>query len=155
MKKILLTALIAVFALAVNAQSTNTTTKTITTADTVTHTSIGSNVRGFQYTYTETSGTTAGKVYFEGTINGTWVLLDSLTLSDVATAQTKVITVAPTAGTVYKSYRWRNTNTSSATGAVVVTYLRRNDDKAPAPAPLPEALPMAVRMWKPVNQYIR
>lgn len=129
MKKILLTALVAVLALSVNAQSTNTTTKTITAADTITHTSIGSNVRGFQYTYTESSGTTAGKVYLQGTINGTWVNLDSLTLSDVATAQTKVVTVAPTAGTVYKSYRWVNTNTSSATGAVVATYLRRNDDK--------------------------
>lgn len=136
MKKILFAALIAaltfgmtVVSTKAKAQSTNTTTKTITAADTITYTSIGSNLRGLQYTYTETSGTTAGKVYLQGTINGTYVNLDSLTLTDVATAQTKVFTVAPTAGTLYKNYRWVNTNTSSATGAVVATYLRRNDDK--------------------------
>lgn len=133
MKKILYAVLIAALTFgmtAVNtdakAQSTNTTTKSITAADTITHTSIGSNVRGFQYTFTEASGTTSGTVYFQGTINGTWVKLDSLVLADVTTAQTKVITVAPTAGTVYKSYRWTS---PAVTGAVVVTYLRRNDDK--------------------------
>lgn len=137
MKKILLAALIAVLTFgitvvptkSVKAQSTTTSTKTITAADTITWANVGSKVRGFQYTYIETSGTTAGKVYLEGTINGTWVRLDSLTLVDeTSTVQTKVVTVAATAGTVYKSYRWRNTNTSSATGSVVGTILRRYDD---------------------------
>lgn len=133
MKKFLSAALIAALsfgALVVSstnakAQSTTTTSKTITTADTITYASVASKLKGLQYTYTETSGTTAGKVYLEGTINGTWVLLDSLTLADVATAQTKVVIVTATS---YKGYRWRNTNTSSATGAVVATYLRRYDE---------------------------
>src|SRR5689334_437289 len=99
MKKILLAALIAVLTFGtiimptgkVKAQSTTTYTKTITGADTINYLNIGSKLRGWQYTYTETSGTTAGKVYLEGTINGSWVLLDSLTLSDVGTAQVKTI----------------------------------------------------------------
>ena len=135
MKKILFAALVAAltfgmtaFVNEAKAQSTNTVSRTISTADTITWTSVGSHLRGFQYTYTESSGTTAGKVYLQGTINGTWVNLDSLTLADVTTAQTKVVTYAPTAGTLYKSYRWLNTNTSSATGAVVATYLRRSDE---------------------------
>lgn len=134
MKRFLLIAIVAAFTAAISAPvkaqglSTNTTSKTITGADTITHTNVGSKVRGFQYTYTETSGTTAGKVYFQGTINGTWVNLDSLSLSDVATAQTKVITMARDAGTLYKSYRWINTNTSSATGAVVAAFIRRSDE---------------------------
>ena len=161
MKRLLILAIMAAFVLGFSAPvkaqglSTNTTTKTITGADTITHTNIGSKVRGFQYTYTETSGTTAGKVYLQGTINGTYVNLDSLTLSDVATAQTKVYTIAPTAGTLYKSYRWINTNTSSATGTVTAVYIRRSDE-APMPAPMPVAkankIPdpgdNTIQMWK-------
>lgn len=133
MKKLLFGLMIAAVSFAVatlptasvSAQSTKTTTKTITAADTITFTNVPSKLKGFQYTYTETSGTTAGKVYLEGTINTTYVLIDSLTLSDVATAQTKVF---PLTATTYLSYRFRNTNTSSATGAVRVAYLRRSDD---------------------------
>lgn len=128
MKKLLYGLLIAVISFSfvgVHAQSTKTTTKTITAADTTTFTNVPSKLKGFQYTYTETSGTTAGKVYLEGTINTTYVLLDSLTLSDVATAQTKVFALT---STTYLNYRFRNTNTSSATGAIRVAYLRRSDE---------------------------
>lgn len=138
MKKVILAALIAVFTIGfvatpvieVKAQTVQCTSKTITAADTLTtkFSNMGSNLRAVQYTYTETSGTSAGKVYLEGTINGTWVLLDSLTLADVATAQTKVVTFAKTAGGSYVSYRWRNTNTSSATGSVSACWLRRTDE---------------------------
>ncbi|MGQ0739136.1 MAG: hypothetical protein ACT4OJ_08775 [Bacteroidota bacterium] len=133
MKKLLLIALAALFTVAAvsypsvkaEAQSIKLTTKTITTADTVTFTNVGSRVKAFQYTFTETSGTTAGKVYLEGTINGTYVLLDSLTLADVTTAQTKVF---PLTATTYLTYRFRNTNTSSATGAVRAAWIRRTDE---------------------------
>lgn len=108
-----------------DAQVVKLTTKTITAADTLAFTNVGSDIKAFQYTFTETSGTTAGKVYLEGTINGTYVLIDSLALTDVATAQTKVFTLS---GTTYLTYRFRNTNTSSATGTVKAAYLRRPDE---------------------------
>ena len=133
MKKILFSIAVAAFTFAasvvpvadVKAQTVKLTTKTITAADTVTFSSVGSKVKAFQYTYTETSGTTAGKVYLEGNINGTWVALDSLTLADVATAQTKVTVLTATS---YLNYRFRNTNTSSATGAIRAAYIRRTDE---------------------------
>lgn len=139
MKKILAAVLIAALTFGatvaptdvVKAQASTTYSRTITAADTITFSNLGSKLRGWQYTYTETSGTTAGKVYLEGNINGnasSWIALDSMTLADQAAAQVKTITYAPTAGTLYKNYRWRNTNTSSATGAVVVTALRRPDE---------------------------
>jgi hypothetical protein len=133
MKKLLFAALVAALTFGfsaapthkADAQSTKLVTKTITAADTITFSAVPSKILSFQYTFTETSGTTAGKVYMEGTVNGTYVLLDSLTLSDVATAQTKVFTISATS---YLNYRFRNTNTSSATGAVRVAWLRRTDE---------------------------
>lgn len=79
----------------------------------------------FEYNFTETSGTTAGKVYLEGKFLSSWVKLDSVTLTDVATIQT--LRVIPTQ-TSYKYYRFVNTNTSSATGTVLAGYLRRPGD---------------------------
>lgn len=136
MKRLFLAALVAALTFGLTAipaanakaQSTSTISKTITAVDTVTWASVPSKIKGFQYTYTETSGTTAGKVYFEGTINGTYVALDSLTLADVGTAQTLKYVIKTSDGTQYKGYRFRNTNTSSATGAVVAAYLRRYDE---------------------------
>lgn len=136
MKRILF-AIIAVLSLvAAQAQTTYTNptsgNRTITAADTllaISTTSIPSKIRAIQYVYTETSGTTAGKVYLEGSIDNTnYVLIDSLTLADVATAQTKLVVFPASTGTVYRSLRWRNTNTSSATAAVRSWMLRRHDD---------------------------
>lgn len=108
------------------AQLVKQESKTITAADTITFNNVPSKVKSFTYNYTETSGTTAGKVYLEGsTITGSWDLIDSLTLSDVATLQKKTVTLTATS---YKNYRWRNTNTSSATGAVKAAWLRRDDE---------------------------
>jgi hypothetical protein len=77
----------------------------------------------FEYNYTETSGTTAGKLYLEGRFLSSWVKLDSATLSDVSTIQTlrSLITTSMT----YKDYRFVNTNTSASTGTVLAGYLRR------------------------------
>ena len=118
--------LLALAAPAVHAQDTKRVTKTITAADTITFEKIGSNLVAVQYTYTETSGTSAGKVYIEGTVNGTYKLIDSISLSDVATAQTlhKEFTTTP-----WLNIRLRNTNTSSATGTVVAAILRRPDER--------------------------
>lgn len=107
------------------AQTSKMETKTITAADTITFTNVPSNIVAVAYSYIETSGTTAGKIYLEATnLPGQWVAIDSVTLADVATVQGK--TTAITTGT-YLNYRYRNTNTSSATGSVKAMYLRRQD----------------------------
>ncbi len=133
MKKLLFGLMLAFLTLTVasvptvsaNAQSTKTYSKTITAADTITFTNVPSKIKGFQYTYDETSGTTAGEINLYGTINGEWVYIDSLALTDVATPQTKVFAITSTS---YLSYRFINTNSSSATGTVKASYLRRSDD---------------------------
>lgn len=101
--------------------------KTITGADTATVTNIRSAVVALQYSYTETSGTSAGKFYFEGSADNVgWVHIDSaFSLTDVATVQTKWLAVTATS---YASYRVRCSNTSSATATIKFTALRRPDD---------------------------
>lgn len=117
--------------LASNAQSyykvPTSGTRTITGVDTVRYSNVPSKIKSFQYTYTEISGTTAGKVYLEGCndTTGQWKMLDSITLADVATPQSLIHT--PTA-TSFGYYRFRNTNTSGATGAVRSVMLRRFDE---------------------------
>ncbi len=134
MKKFLFAALVAAFTFgsvaipadSAKAQTVKLTTKAaITTADTITFSNVGSKVKAFQYTFTETSGTTAGKIILEGTINGTWKGVDSVALTDITAAQTLV---TPVTSTIYSSYRFRCTNTSSATGAVKAAYIRRTDE---------------------------
>jgi len=121
---ILSVGLLVAFSSDVNAQQgyKSSTTKTITAADTITMTSIEGGVVMFEYNYTETSGTTAGKIYLEGKFLNSWVKLDSVSLTDVATVQT--LRHIPTQ-TSYQSYRWVNTNTSAATAGIVAGYLRR------------------------------
>lgn len=131
MKKILFAAMIAALTFGLSATCvsakaqapfTHSTTKTITAADTITISSIEGGVVMFEYNYTETSGTTAGKIYLEGKFLNSWVKLDSVSLTDVATVQT--LRNIPTQ-TSYKSYRFVCTNTSSATAGIVAGYLRR------------------------------
>jgi hypothetical protein len=107
----------------VKAQTIKSVIKSITSTDTTTFANVPSKIKGFQYTFTESSGTTSGKVYMEGTVNGTYVLLDSLTLSDVTTAQTKYFKLT---STDYLSYRFRNS--AAITGAIRVMYIRRTDE---------------------------
>lgn len=99
--------------------------KTISAADTITMSLVEDGVVQFEYNYTETSGTTAGKLYLEGQFLSTWVKLDSVSLTDVATKQT--LRNFPVK-TYYKNYRFINTNTSSSTGTVLAGYLRRPND---------------------------
>jgi hypothetical protein len=134
MKKILFAALIAAMTFGIasvptlkaEAQSTKTATKTITAVDTSSFSNVPSKIVSVQYTFTETSGATAGKVYLEVTADNLgWVAIDSLTLADVSTRQTLKTNFT---STNFLSCRWRNTNTSSATGSVKYSYLRRTDD---------------------------
>jgi hypothetical protein len=117
---------VAVPTMKAKAQNTNTVAnKTITAADTNTITGIASNVMQFEYNFTKTSGTVAGKVYLQARFLDAWVNLDSLTLANVTTEQT--LRTFPTK-TYYKDYRFVNTNTSSATGTVLAGFLRRPDE---------------------------
>ncbi len=128
MKKVLFL-LIAVISLGVaNAQIPVVGKKTITAADTVTLSNVGSKVVSLQATYLETSGTSAGKFYLEGSCDGrAWVHIDSSkSLTDVTTYQTVVVTATSTS---YLAYRVRCSNTSSATGTLWLTALRRPDDR--------------------------
>jgi hypothetical protein len=94
----------------------------ITAADTVTMLNVEGGVVAFEYNATETSGTTAGKIYLEGRIFSSWIKLDSLSLTDVATIQTLRTFLT---NTTYKDYRFVNTNTSASTQTILAGYLRR------------------------------
>ena len=102
--------------------------KTITAADTITINNVRSKLVSIQATYKETSGTSAGKFYVEGSNDGLgWQNVDSSkSLSDVTTYQTVIVTATATS---YASYRVRCSNTSSATGTLYFTILRRRDDR--------------------------
>ena len=102
--------------------TTTAKTASITAADTVTMLNVEGGIVTFEYNTTETSGTTAGKIYLEGRFYTTWVKLDSVTLTDVATIQT--LRYFPTK-TYFKDYRYVNTNTSASTQTVLAGYYRR------------------------------
>lgn len=136
MKKLFTAVACAAFTLAftaapsikVKAQQTKLIVKAITGADTVAFANVPSKMRCFQYTVTKTSGALAGKLILEGTVNGTYVGLDSLVLADIATAQTLKYIISASTGTSYLTYRFRCTNTSAAPSAVRAGWLRRTDD---------------------------
>jgi hypothetical protein len=139
MKKILFLLMAVMTISAAQAQKPYTTTAknaSISAADTITMLAVEGGVCMFEYNYTETSGTTAGKIYLEGRFLYTWIKLDSVSLSDVTTIQTLRKTVTQTD---YKDYRFVNTNTSAATGTVLAGYVRRPGSRMPEPAPLPVA----------------
>lgn len=132
MKKLLFAFAFIFCAIAMQAQNygfeKDYSSKTITAADTITLSNVRSNLVGIQATYKETSGTSAGKFYLEGSIDGLgWQHIDSSkSLSDVTTYQTVIVTAT---ATNYTSFRVRCSNTSSATGTLYLTLLRRRDDR--------------------------
>lgn len=72
---------------------------------------------------TEVSGTTAGKVKLYGSVDATnYVLLDSLVLSDVTTAQTKVWNITPNK---YAKYKVEAVGTGTMNAVLRVWYLCR------------------------------
>jgi len=129
MKKIF--AMLAICTMTICASTQAQTTKTLGstikyTADTITFDVAPSKIKAFEYVLTKDSGTVAGKVYFEGSIiKNVWHTLDSLALTDVSTAQSKVFTLTSTS---YANYRFRCTNTSGAKATAKGAYLRRNDE---------------------------
>ena len=130
-----------------NAQRAYTTTvasKSITAGDTITMTNMEGGVVAFEYNATETSGTTAGKVYLEGKLLSSWVKLDSISLTDVATIQTLRTFLT---NTTYKDYRFINTNTSSSTQTILAGYVRRPGVREPEP------WPVAFSTDVPISQY--
>ena len=129
MKKFLLASLIAMISMGITTGATaqrgythTVKSAAISAADTNTMTGVEGGIVAFEYNFTETSGTTAGKVYLEGKLFSSWVKLDSVTLSDVATIQTMRTAIT---NTQYKDYRFVNTNTSASTGTVLCGYFRR------------------------------
>lgn len=80
--------------------------------------------KSVEATVLEVSGTTGGKVYFQGEyLHGTdYANLDSLTLTDVATLQYKLFTV-PTVR-LYKSFRLYYIKSGSGSAAIKGYYLR-------------------------------
>ena len=132
MKKILVIAAIAVVSATTSqAQSfaeVSTSKDTLNNADTVvvTFTNIKSHVKSFQITVSKVNGTVSGKVYLEGTVNGTaWVRLDSLVNVDQA-VNTKVF---PISSTSYNSYRaWYGTTSGSQKSILQFAYVRRQDE---------------------------
>lgn len=142
MKKTLFAALIAVLTFGatvapcknIKAQSfikvPTTGTRTITAADTMrigNPTPVPSKVQSIQITLLKVSGTVAGKAILEGTDDTlSWIGLDSLTLVDQSSnVQSKWYVPTKTS---YAYYRWRVTNTSSATLTTRATLLRRYDE---------------------------
>jgi hypothetical protein len=147
MKTFILSALIGLlsfgFSFEANAQRAYTTTvasKSITAADTITMTNVEGGVVAFEYNATETSGTTAGKIYLEGKLFSSWVKLDSATLTDVATIQTMRTFLTNTS---YKDYRLINTNTSSSTQTILAGYVRRPGAREPEPWPVAYNVPIS------------
>ncbi len=95
-------------------------------ADTVAivFTGIPSKIKSFQATAKKVNGTVAGKVYLQGTNDGNWLNIDSLTVTDVALT-TKHFTIP---STIYYSYRAYYITTGTQRSVLNFTYLRRQDE---------------------------
>lgn len=91
----------------------------------INYNTVQSKVKAFQASVKKVSGTVAGKVYLEATVDGgQWVKLDSLVLTDVA-AQTKVF---PISATSYNSYRANFSTTGTQVSYLIFSMLRRPDE---------------------------
>lgn len=118
---------VAFSAIHVQAQSTKKVVgaASINTAGTIiTFQYTPSKLFAVQASVAKTSGTIAGKVYLQGTIDGNWVNLDSLTLSDQAT-NTKIF---PITRTSYLSYQLSYVPTGTQQSVLTGSYLRRTDE---------------------------
>ncbi len=128
MKKILvvLMALCTVFVATAQIRTISSRdTNTNATTSYVNIKSIASKVKSFQATVTKISGTVAGKVYLQGTVDGTaFITIDSLVLSDQA-INSKVF---PITSTLYNSYRGQFTSTGTQSSYLILSVLRRPDE---------------------------
>lgn len=130
MKKYFLLALsLGLLAYGASAQSTKKVTQPDTsintTGSTITFTNMPSKLVSVQASVARISGALNGKVYFEHTVDGNWIAVDSLVLAD-ATVQTKIF---PVTGTKGLSYRVRYApGGTSQTSRLTASYLRRTDE---------------------------
>lgn len=107
-------------------KATEVTNANATTAY-ATYSATPSKVKAFQATVVKNSGTVAGALYLEATVDGSsWVQIsnDTLALTNTAT-QTKVWTIS---GTSYHSYRCKFVTTGTQNSTLTFTYVRRLDD---------------------------
>ena len=93
----------------------------------ITFNPMASKLSAIQVTVKKVNGTVAGKVYLEGTIDGNYVTLDSLTLSDQS-INTKIFTISKSVGTAYLGYRAKFATTGTQTSTAGASWLRRTDD---------------------------
>jgi hypothetical protein len=128
MKKFLFAVLISVVSLSVNAQQRVVSAKDTNTNATTTYVTfagISSNVKSFSAVVTKISGTVAGTVILQGTVDGTnWYNIDTLTLANQATNQRSYV---PTK-TSYYSYREAFTTTGTQVSSLVASYCWRKDE---------------------------
>lgn len=97
-------------------------------SDTILFNRVVSRVNGFQVTVQKKTGTIAGKIYFEGSLDGIgWARIDSITLADAA-INTKVFPVQKSVGTSYLNYRFNTALTGTQTSTIKATYIRRTDE---------------------------
>jgi hypothetical protein len=87
---------------------------------------VPSFVKSFTAVVTKSTGAVAGKVYLQGTNDGTTYFdIDSLTLQDQATNKKHF----PLTSTVYYSYRVQFTTTGTQKSYITVAMLRRPDEE--------------------------
>lgn len=101
---------------------------TLTNTDTsyINFKGIGSHLKGLQMTALKISGTVAGKIYLQGTIDGlAWNNIDSLVLANSAGYQTKFVAVS---GTSYFSYRSTSITTGTQSFSHTLASVRRQDE---------------------------
>ena len=98
---------------------------TLTAPDTAFATfSVDASVKSFRGFVTKTSGTVAGKLYFQGSYgDGYWDTIDSLTLTNVAT---QYKTFNPGTPLIYASYRIQYLTSGTSVCTASAYYLRRN-----------------------------
>jgi DNA gyrase/topoisomerase IV subunit B len=87
-------------------------------------TAIPSKVKSFQATVYKLGGTVSGKVYLQGTVDGNWLNIDSVTVTDIPIT-TKLFTVT---STIYYSYRAYYITTGTQLSRLNLSYLRRQDE---------------------------
>ena len=86
---------------------------------------IGGKVKGFQASVIKVSGTVAGKVYLQGNINGDWISLDSLSVTD----QPLTSKLFPITSTTCYSYRaYYITSAGTQKSYLRFGYVRRQDE---------------------------
>ncbi len=134
MKKLLSLLMIIAFTFGANNVMAQTNVKRLVVqssnavSDTISFNPVVSKINGFQATVQKKTGTVAGKIYFEGSLDGIgWARIDSITLADVS-INTKVFPILRSAGTSYLGYRFSCVPTGTQTSTITATYIRRTDE---------------------------